>query len=116
MIIAIDFDNTIARTNYPNILGEMPYAKEAMERLHEQGHYLIIWTSRYGKNLLDAINWLLEHKIPFDRVNEEPPEYKELYGVRTYGKIYADLYIDDHNVGGFPGWKEILNIIETKQS
>ena len=60
MIIAVDFDGTIARSNYPVILGEQPYAGEVLRKLHEQGHKIIIWTCRTGDRLLEAINWLLE--------------------------------------------------------
>lgn len=80
MILAVDFDGTIARSSFPDILGEQPYAGEVLRKLHERGHYIIIWTCRSGKNLLDAINWLLEHNIPFDRVNDHCPENIKRYG------------------------------------
>ena len=94
MILAVDFDGTIARSSFPDILGEQPYAGEVLRKLHERGHYIIIWTCRSGKNLLDAINWLLEHNIPFDRVNDHCPENIKRYG-KGSGKIYANIYIDD---------------------
>lgn len=110
MIIAIDFDGTIARTNYPEILGEQPYAAQVITQLKEHGHYIIIWTCRTGKPLLDAINWLLEHGIPFDRVNDHDPESVSKYG--DHGKkIHAECYIDDQNLGGFPGWQEVYQLI-----
>lgn len=112
MIIAVDFDGTIARTDFPDIHGEMPYVREAMEQLHKEGHYLIIWTCRRGRDLLDAINWMLEHKIPFDRINDECPTQTAIYGRRDYGKVYADVYIDDRNIGGFCGWTEVLKQIQ----
>ncbi|MCK7539143.1 MAG: hypothetical protein MZV63_53570 [Marinilabiliales bacterium] len=27
-------------------------------------------------------------------------------------KVNADIFIDDKNVGGFPGWGEVLNMID----
>ena len=107
MIIAVDFDGTISRGEYPAIDGEQPYAGEALRTLHEQGHYIIIWTCRCGTHLLDAINWLVEHKIPFDRVNDHNPENVALYG-EGGKKVYAHCYIDDKNIGGFPGWGTCL--------
>lgn len=80
MIIAVDFDGTIARSNYPVILGEQPYAGEVLRKLHEQGHKIIIWTCRTGDRLLEAINWLLEHRIPFSRINDHDPENVAKYG------------------------------------
>ena len=110
MIIAIDFDGTIARTQFPDINGEMPYAGEVLRRFHTSGHYLILWTCRCGDNLVSAINWLLEHQIPFDRINDHNPENVIKYG-KGGNKVYAHCYIDDKNIGGFPGWLEVEKII-----
>ena len=114
MIIAVDFDGTISRGKYPAIDGAQSDAVEVLTQLHEAGHYIIIWTCRCGQPLLDAINWLLENKIPFDRVNDHNPD-----NVRKYGeggnKVYAHVYIDDKNLGGFPGWlaaREGIRIME----
>ena len=102
MILAVDFDGTIARSSFPDILGEQPYAGEVLRKLHERGHYIIIWTCRSGKNLLDAINWLLEHNIPFDRVNDHCPENIKRYG-KGSGKIYANINMQNAvNIGMFP--------------
>lgn len=116
MIIAVDFDGTIARSDYPDIKGEMPYAGEVLRRLHASGHYIILWTCRCGDRLLDAVNWLLEHKIPFDRINDHNPENVRLYGAGG-NKVYTHCYVDDKNAGGFPGWLEVekwINETETE--
>ncbi len=110
MVIAIDFDGTIARTKYPTILGEVPGAKEAMEQLHNAGHYLILWTCRKGEHLNDAINWMLDRGIPFDRVNASSPVDIERWG-DDGRKIGADVYIDDKNIGGFIGWSKALLLL-----
>ena len=110
MIIAVDFDGTICRSDFPAIKGEMPYAGEVLRRLHDSGHYIILWTGRCGPQLLSAINWLLEHKIPFDRINDHNPDNVRLYG-EGGNKVYAHCYIDDKNVGGFPGWQEVERMI-----
>lgn len=115
MIIAVDFDGTIARSDFPVILGEQPYAGEVLRKLHEQGHYIIIWTCRCGEQLLTAINWLLEHNIPFDRINDHNPENVARYG-EGGKKVYAHCYIDDKNVGGFPGWQTCLKEIERMEA
>ncbi len=115
MIIAVDFDGTISVGMFPNIRGQQPGAKEALEKMRERGHYVIIWTCRTGDNLLNAINWLLEKEIPFDRVNSPSPENVSLWGDGGR-KIFADVYIDDQNLGGFPGWKEAVSILETTEN
>lgn len=111
MIIAVDFDGTISRGEYPAIGGEQPYAGEVLRKLHGQGHYIIIWTCRCGVPLLNAINWLLERNIPFDRINDHNPDNVAKYG-EGGNKVYAHCYIDDKNIGGFPGWLSCLEEIE----
>jgi len=46
---------------------------------------------------------MLQQGISFHRVNDNHPEQTELYNNNSR-KIYAHLYIDDKNLGGFPGW------------
>lgn len=103
MIIAVDFDGTLCINKYPEIGAPQPGAVKVMKELHDQGHYLIIWTCRTGKLLLEAINWLLGQGIPFDRINDHCPNNVAKYGDGG-PKIYADVYIDDKALGGFPGW------------
>lgn len=114
MIIAIDFDGTISRGKFPAIDGLQPYAKETINSLYEAGHYLIINTCRSGEALLEAINWLLSQGIHFHRVNDNHPEQSAIYNNNSR-KIYAHVYIDDKNLGGFPGWllaAEQIELIE----
>ena len=91
MIIAVDFDGTISRGKFPAIDGEQPYAGESLRKLHDEGHKIIIWTCRTGDQLLNAINWLLERKIPFDRVNDHDPENIAKY--EKAGKRYMPIAI-----------------------
>lgn len=111
MIIAIDFDGTISRGIYPAIAGLQPYAKETINRLHAAGHYLIINTCRSGDLVLEAVNWMLAQGIKFHRVNDNHPEQTALYNNNSR-KIYAHVYIDDKNLGGFPGWLQAEEQIE----
>lgn len=114
MIIAIDFDNTICRGKYPAIEGLMPYAKETINMLFDKGHYIIINTCRSHERLLEAINWMLSEGIRFHRVNDNHPEQTAMYQNNSR-KIYAHVYIDDKNLGGFPGWlrtEEMINQME----
>ena len=110
MIIGIDFDGTICRGKYPAIDGQQPYAAETINALYDAGHYIIINTCRSGEQLLLAINWMLTQGIRFHRVNDNHPEQTALYNNNSR-KIYAHLYIDDKNLGGFPGWKLAMEMI-----
>lgn len=111
MIIAIDFDGTICRGKYPAIDGQQPYAVETINALHNAGHYIIINTCRSGDILLTAINWMLEQGIKFHRVNDNEPQSVALYNNNSR-KIYAHVYIDDKNLGGFPGWVNVFSEIQ----
>lgn len=111
MIIAVDFDGTLFRDAFPAVGEVMPGAVDAMRALHRAGHYLIIWTCRYGDRLLDAVNALVAHGILFDRINDHNPENIRQYGGEAGKKVYAHIYIDDKNLGGFPGWEVALKEI-----
>lgn len=115
MIIAVDFDGTLCKDAYPQIGEPMPGAVKAMAELSRQGHYLIIWTCRTGERLKDAVNWLRQHHIHFDRINDHCPDNIALYG-EGGNKIYADVYIDDKALGGFPGWFVAMDMIRDMQS
>lgn len=115
MIIAIDFDGTICRGIYPNIDGLQPDAKQYIQKLKDDGHYIIIYTCRCGDYLTQAINWLLANEIPFDRVNDNEPQSIALYKNNSR-KVYAHVYVDDKQVGGLPPWSEIYKYITEKQN
>ena len=111
MIIAIDFDGTISRGKYPAIDGLQPYAVDTVNALYDAGHYIIINTCRSGEQLLDAINWMLDQGIRFNRVNDNHPDTPIIYGSNSR-KIFAHVYIDDKNIGGFPGWLQAYEMIQ----
>lgn len=62
-----------------------------------QGHQIILWTSRAGADLENAVEWCRLQGIVFDAVNEPLPEQIKRWGNDTR-KIYADYYIDDKNM------------------
>lgn len=104
-IIAIDFDGTVVEHRYPDIGPEMLFAFDTLRELQKKGHRLILWTYRHGEYLEEAVNFCLKHGIEFYAVNANFPGETHLeMGSR---KIYADIYIDDRNLGGFPGWVNI---------
>lgn len=112
MIIAVDFDGTLSAAKWPDVGPEVPGAYGAMRELHDLGHYLIIWTCRHGDDLTRAINWLLEEGIPFDRINDDAPQSVAVFGDPSK-KVYADVYVDDKQVGGFPGWETVVEYVKT---
>jgi len=93
-IIAIDFDNTLAFTDYPIIKAPNTELVEFI-RQHQNDYVFILWTMREGKQLQFAKEWIKQQGIRFDFYNQNTPWNIQKYGDRR--KVYADYYIDDHN-------------------
>lgn len=113
MIISVDFDGTLHFGSYPEIGLVDANAVACLKQLAADGHYIIINTCRMGEPLLEAVNWLLEQGIPFNRVNDNHPANTAKYNSNAR-KIYADIYIDDRQVGGLPSWSTIYNYIQSQ--
>ncbi len=114
MIIAIDFDGVIVMDEYPAIGEPLPHMVEIMRSLFDR-HTLIINTCRMGTYATDAIRALGVMDVPFHFFNQNSPEQTEKYGSECR-KISADLYLDDKNLGGFPGWETVFNeVLRTEQ-
>jgi len=110
MKIAVDFDGTIVEHRYPQIGEEKLFAFETLKQLQKLGNQLILWTFRHGKELDEAVEYCRRKGIEFYAVNKSYPE--EEYELETCSrKIDADIFIDDRNVGGFPGWSEIWQML-----
>lgn len=96
MIIAVDFDGTLALTKYPEILAPNYDVMRFCRWRQSKGDTVILYTCRHGDELEEAIEFCKEYGLIFDYINENPPERIAMYG--DCRKIYADMYIDDHNV------------------
>ena len=107
IMIAVDFDGTIVEHRYPKIGKEIPFAIQTLKMLQNDGFRLILWTSRYGKELEEAIKFCHERGLEFFAVNKNYPE--EIFGENLSRKVVADIYIDDRNYGGIPSWGEIYH-------
>jgi hydroxymethylpyrimidine pyrophosphatase-like HAD family hydrolase len=112
LILAIDFDGTIVEDGYPKIGKPRMFAFETLKRLQDDGHRLILWTYRSGSRLTEAVEFCKKNDIEFYAVNDSFPE--EQFDNTKSRKIYADLYIDDRNIGGVLGWGEIYQMITNK--
>lgn len=116
MKIAVDFDGTIVEHEYPLIGKEKLFAFLTLKELIKKGARLILWTFRTGKELEDAVEFCRKNGVEFYAVNKSYPE--EVMNETVSRKIDADLFIDDKNIGGFPGWSEVwqmLNPFEADQ-
>lgn len=98
MRLAIDFDHTCFINDWPNIGDMVPGAQEYLQKLKQDGHWLIIWSGRANTKKNDPVgrakglqvmrDALVRFGIPFDEID---------YG--DQGKVLADLYCDDKAVG-----------------
>jgi histidinol phosphatase-like enzyme len=98
--IAVDIDDTI---NYAKGIGEpygmevlQPGALETLRRWKQEGHYIIIHTSRHlngsghnpglamAREGLTLLKWLEDNHVPYDEI--------------WWSKPYANVYIDDKAV------------------
>ena len=95
-VYAIDFDGVLARSLYPKIGNPIQNNIDYVKELKKKGNTIILWTCRTDNELKDAVNWLEDHDLIFDYVNENTDENIEKYGNDTR-KIVADYYIDDKN-------------------
>lgn len=109
--LAIDFDGMITTEDeYPNTGKLRSGAIEYINKLHEEGCFIIINSCRTGEEQKIAEKFLNENNIKFNLFNKNDPERIEKYGKDTR-KISADIYIDDKNLGGIFEWKEIYELI-----
>ena len=111
LTIAVDFDGTIVDDDYPRIGKPKMFAFDTLKMLQQKHHKLILWTYRHGKRLDEAVEFCRENGIEFHAVNKSFPE--EVFDQsQSSRKIHADVFIDDRNFGGFPGWGKIYQEIE----
>jgi hypothetical protein len=109
MKIAVDFDGTIVEHAYPSVGKEMLFAIQTLKALQGKGHQLILWTYREGTYLDAAVEFCRTNGVDFYAINRSFPE--EEIGPGVGRKIDCDMFIDDRNVGGFPGWSNIWQLI-----
>jgi len=121
-IIAIDFDGTVVEHDFPNIGNLMPDAKRVINKWHDLGYYILIWTCRnnfepdhhtdpdwVNAPIGQVVKFLKGMDVRFHGVNQQQP------GLGFYlesRKIFANVYIDDRNMGGFPGWNAAERMVE----
>lgn len=104
--VAIDFDGTIAVTEYPHIVSAVPEALAFIGECRRLGVAVILWTCRTGEHLTDAVAWCGSQGIAFDAVNENLPDWIEAWENLFPGipadcrKVCASKYIDDRANSG----------------
>lgn len=77
--IAADYDETIAHNGHPK-----PEVVDKLKELQKDGHKVMLWTARTGKDRQDAIDRCKQVGLTFDGVLDHKPD--------------ADLFVDDKSV------------------
>lgn len=86
LVIAYDFDNTVH--DFHHVDATYPKVIELLQDLKGIGCYLICFTA--CEDIENVKDYLLENKIPFDAINENPPFFKS-----SSKKIYYNALLDD---------------------
>lgn len=118
IILAIDFDMTIADTHpFPKIKGFRKGAKKYINKLYDEGYYIIIWTCRTDKDeckdMSDAANFLIDNGVEFHQINENHPALCKAFN-NNCRKVCADIYVDDKSIWpiGLPSWPVLYRLIK----
>lgn len=104
MDIIVDLDGTICNEGpvaQRSLATPLPGARKALQRLKEKKHTIIIYSGRPWSEYLMTEDWLLRHKIPYDRL--------------ILGKPIGDIWVDDRALGFSGNWTEILTKIDKKK-
>jgi hypothetical protein len=94
LYICIDFDGTCVTHEYPNI-GRSIGAESVIKRLIEEGHKIILFTMRSGRELEEAVSWFEKNIGKLYAVNKNPTQKRWT----SSPKVYGNLYIDDAALG-----------------
>jgi hypothetical protein len=92
LVLAIDFDGTIAMPDWPDIGPEIEGAIDTLKHFQSRGCKLILWTCRSKRSgLPEAIWWCRERDLNFESENTNAIDM----GPVGLEKVWADIYIDD---------------------
>jgi guanylate kinase len=106
IIVAIDFDGTIATEVYPGCGELIPGARETINWLKDLGHTIIINTCREDEHAEVAKKFLTENNIPWDIFNENSQVKIDIYG-NDCRKISCDVCIDDKSIWSLANGKNV---------
>ncbi len=118
-VLLIDFDGTVVEHKFPKIGKPLPQAFEVLKELQKEGWKLILWTCRENVGYLinkqflkDAVDFCKDNGLEFDEINSPLLDFDFRSGYDCLmRKPHASFVIDDSNIGGFPGWDIVREIL-----
>jgi len=99
MQIIIDLDGTICseeKTFSRCMAKPISGAKESIDRLYDEGHIIIIYTTRTWMEFEMTSNWLKQNEFRYHQL--------------IMGKPFGDYWIDDRAIK-FENWNDIITKI-----
>lgn len=112
MRVCIDIDGTVCYTRKPDEsyhdVKPIPGAVDHIKRLHKEGHYIILCTSRHMKTCNNNVGQItaIQGNILIPWLNRYNIPYDELW----FGKPLADIYVDDKG-HKFTDWERAYTTI-----
>lgn len=104
MQIIIDLDGTIfteEKTFSRSLAQPLPGAVDNVNALYNQGHTIILYSSRSWQEYEMTVHWLKHFGI----------KYHQLY----MGKPIGDVWIDDRAIP-FNGWEEVKRSLDARRT
>lgn len=95
MIVAVDFDGTVVKHEYPGIGEPVPGAIDVLREIQRAKHKIILLTMRDGDQLKEAVAYLQIRGVHPWAVNHNPKQADWT----SSPKVYAHVYIDDAALG-----------------
>lgn len=92
--IAVDFDGTLCKNEFPRIGDANNIVVNQVKYLKDLDFKIILWTCRSNKMLEESVKWCNAKGLFFDAINENIPERIEKWG-NDSRKVGADEYWDD---------------------
>lgn len=125
MKICIDFDGTCVTNEFPQIgrdIGAVP----VLQRLAQNGHQLILFTTRsdggeYGDTLTKAVEWFEFNKIDLYGIQKDPEQIYWTDSPKADGGLYIDkaalgmlLKRDFEGEEWYIDWESTEKLLESK--
>ena len=96
-VLAVDFDDTLAITDFPTILKPNYVVVDFVLSFIKEGGEVILWTCRHDEYLDMAVEYCNnELGIVFNAVNRNLDRYIKEFGDTR--KVFAHYYLDDKSV------------------
>lgn len=101
--VCVDLDGTVASEDKdkpfdPKVIGApRPGVRKWLKLFKKLGARLVLWTVR--GDTLRLWEYVREHDLPFDCINENPDQPKD-----SSGKLVADVYVDNRAVNAAGAW------------